>query len=280
LSNFSYFGFQIEFPIFDDPASAIFNMLLGRDSDLFYFQADADVKLQGSQASPFSVFAMPIRYVGEADVKTHFKFAYDTYGFRHMLNGLANGGNSNPIEDLLNGFYIKSDSYFSVAGQIKAEAGQSIGLFGFSVDGGLSTGNGGTEPVSVVIVDPNQDGKLRVSEFFEDRAFVATGSVGKSSASSSEFGNVTRSVKPSLNSKIQPHQSWRPNPMRKGISSSTWDRMLIFAPASEPIPSMVMSISSFVALDSIPMEATTFKSLPSMSFRPLRTCEGFAPSTV
>ncbi len=208
LSNFSYFGFQIEFPIFDDPASAIFNMLLGRDSDLFYFQADADVKLQGSQASPFSVFAMPIRYVGEADVKTHFKFAYDTYGFRHMLNGLANGGNSNPIEDLLNGFYIKSDSYFSVAGQIKAEAGQSIGLFGFSVDGGLSTGNAGTEPVSVVIVDPNQmessgsASSLRTvpsSRPVRWKGVWASkfGSVGKSSASSSEFGNVTRSVKPS-----------------------------------------------------------------------------------
>ncbi len=44
-------GFQIGFPILDNPAGVVFNMLLGRDADLFFFQADAEFELDGSEAT-------------------------------------------------------------------------------------------------------------------------------------------------------------------------------------------------------------------------------------
>lgn len=53
-------GFQIGFPILDNPAGVVFNMLLGRDADLFFFQADINedkpLKLEGTRATGLHFF--------------------------------------------------------------------------------------------------------------------------------------------------------------------------------------------------------------------------------
>ncbi len=170
-------GFEIAFPILDDPAGVVFSMLLGRDADLFYFKADADISLEGSRASGLSVFGQGVNYVGEASLQAHLKFAYDTFGVRELINHIADGNFDDIFSDITDGFYIKSDSYVRVAGAIGAVAGGSNGIFGAKIIGGLSTPNHGADPVSVQIIDPNEDGKLRISEFDNDRAFILSGSV-------------------------------------------------------------------------------------------------------
>ena len=68
---------------------------------------------------------------------------------------------------------MADDSYFKLAGDVYAGAGASIGVFSAVVGGFISTANSGLDPVSVSIIDPNHDGKLRFSEFSEDAIDLA-----------------------------------------------------------------------------------------------------------
>ena len=160
-------GFSIEFPILDNPEQAIFGMLLGRDSDLVYLKADADVTAHGSQATGLSIFGVGVNYVSDLHINMHFKFAYDTFGVRELINHLANGETGDILSDITDGFYIDSGSRFEINGGIGAEAGIALGLFDFEVDGGIFTGDHGAEPLVISIVDPSGDNKLRFSEFDE-----------------------------------------------------------------------------------------------------------------
>ncbi len=174
-------GFEIKFPILDNPAGVVFNMLLGIDSDLFYFKADVDLSLHGSQASGLSFAGQPINFVGTADINTHFKFGYDTFGLRQLIANLAAGDASQIVSDITDGFYIDANSYFKMAGELKAEFGASVlNIFPVSIAGGLFTQNHGQDPVHVYVEDPNGDGKLRFSEFHlgtngQPTGFLATG---------------------------------------------------------------------------------------------------------
>ncbi|MFO0911592.1 MAG: MBG domain-containing protein [Pirellulales bacterium] len=168
-------GFQLSFPVLDNPAGVIFGMLLGRDSDLFFLKADADLTLDSQRASGFSAYGMPINYRGTADINMHLKFAYDTFGLRRLINHLAEGNTSDIFSDITDGFYIADTSYFKIAGGLEAFAGGSAGIFDFTVAGGLYTTDLGESPVSITIADPNSDGKLRFAEFDGGKAFVTSG---------------------------------------------------------------------------------------------------------
>lgn len=163
-------GFSIQFPILEHPESAVFPLLLGRDSDLFTLDAEMHVSARGSVATGYSFFGVGIDFGGEVEIDTKFKFAYDTFGLRSLISDLADGNTSAEAiaEDIVAGFYVASGSYFTLAGDIYAGAGASIGVFSAVVGGFISTEDSGNEPVSVSINDPNQDGKLRFSEFGED----------------------------------------------------------------------------------------------------------------
>lgn len=159
-------GFQIGFPILNDPAGVVFNLLLGRDSDLFYFQADASAELQGTRATGLHFAGQPINLFGRMDLDTHLRFGYDTFGLRQLISNLAAGDASHIVSDITDGFYVNSDSYFKMAGAMGAEFGASVlNVFPVSISGGLYTQNSGLDPVHVYIEDPNADGKLRISEF-------------------------------------------------------------------------------------------------------------------
>jgi len=174
-------SFEIKFPILDNPAGVVFNMLLGIDSDLFYFKADIDLQLSGSKASRLSFAGQPINFVGTADINTYFKFGYDTFGLRQLIANLAAGDASHIVSDITDGFYIDANSYFKMAGELKAEFGASVlNIFPVSIAGGIFTQNHGLEPVHVYIEDPNGDGKLRFGEFHlgtngQPTGFLATG---------------------------------------------------------------------------------------------------------
>jgi hypothetical protein len=159
-------GFSIQFPLLDNPASAIFNMILGKDSDLFSLTADAHIKAQGELApTGLYVFNQEIVFGGEVDVDLHFKFAYDTFGLRELIDHLVHGQTSDIASDITDGFYISTDSYFNLAGDIYAGIGESIGPVEVLLDGHVSTGDNGNDPIAVSVANPTDDGKQRFSEF-------------------------------------------------------------------------------------------------------------------
>jgi len=163
-------GFSIQFPVLEHPESAIFPLLLGRDSDLFTLDAEMHVSARGSVATGYSFFGVGIDFGGEVEIDTKFKFAYDTFGLRSLISDLAAGNTSAETiaKDVVAGFYVGSDSYFTLAGDVYAGAGASIGVFSAVVGGFIATEDSGTKPVSISINDPNGDGKLRFDEFGED----------------------------------------------------------------------------------------------------------------
>ncbi|HEX3727472.1 MAG TPA: hypothetical protein VHV08_14560, partial [Pirellulales bacterium] len=154
--------FSIDFPILDDPAGVVFNMLLGRDSDLASLTAKAHVVSEADLGpTGLSILGQGIDYDGKVNLDLNFKFAYDTFGLRELINQLAGGGTVDVLSDIGDGFYIGGDSFFNMAGSINADAGLSLGIFDVSVSGGASTGNAGQTPVSVTVDDPPADGKKR-----------------------------------------------------------------------------------------------------------------------
>lgn len=161
-------GYEIKFPILDSPRDSVFGLLLGKDADLFTLTADYAISSQASELPSFSVFGMGVEFTGDVDVDLHFKFAYDTYGLRKLVNHLAAGDTSQTASDIIDGFYIADDSYFNLAGALKAGVGARFGIFSATVGGFVSTDDSGIEPVSITIDDPNNDGKLRFAEFQQD----------------------------------------------------------------------------------------------------------------
>ena len=159
-------GFSIQFPLLDNPASAIFNMILGKDSDLFSLTADAHIQVQGELApSGLYVFNQEVIFGGEVDVDLHFKFAYDTFGLRELINHLVDGQTSDIASDITDGFYIATNSYFNLAGDIFAGIGESIGPVEVLLDGHVSTGDDGNNPIAVSVANPTDDGKQCFGEF-------------------------------------------------------------------------------------------------------------------
>ena len=158
-------GFSINFPILDDPASAVFKLLLGQDSDLAVLTADAHI-VSDADLGPtgLSVFGQGVDYKGHVNIDMHLKFAYDTFGLRELINDLSNGKTSDIPGDILDGFYVSDDSYFKMAGDINASAGLSLGIFNASVTGSVSTPDDGTTPVSVTVDSAIPGGKKRITD--------------------------------------------------------------------------------------------------------------------
>jgi hypothetical protein len=173
-------GFQIGFPILNDPAGVVFNMLLGRDSDLFFFQAAAVVELEGTEATGLSFAGQPIDFFGQIDIDTHLRFGYDTFGLRQLIANFAPGDASHIVSDITDGFYVNSDSYFKLAGASGVDVGFPVGSAIFiHASGGISTQNHGLDPVHVYIEVPMQ-----------------TASCGSTSSTSATRGDQQPSLRP------------------------------------------------------------------------------------
>jgi hypothetical protein len=174
-------GFFAQFPVLDHPEQTIFNMLLGRESDLFTLDAEAHVDAEASFATGYSIFGLGIEVGGHVDFDGKMHMAYDTFGVRKLMNDIANASQGETLtaeqvaNDIKDGFYISSDSYVNLAGQIHLGVGASIGFFSATAGGFVSTGNNGDDPVSLTIEDPNSDGKLRIDEIVDDNPFHLAG---------------------------------------------------------------------------------------------------------
>jgi Ca2+-binding RTX toxin-like protein len=162
-------GFKFNFPILDNPASVIFPLLLGHDSDLASFDANITLNApSGGVPGGLSAFGLGISITGNVAFESHLHVGYDTFGLREFF------ADSNPA-DLLDGFYISDPTpmrpQFSIGGALTAHAGVSSGFFGVNVTGGVWTGDDPDHPeqnpIQVALHDPNwggDDGKLRLSK--------------------------------------------------------------------------------------------------------------------
>jgi Ca2+-binding RTX toxin-like protein len=180
-------GFKFSFPILDNPASVIFPLLLGRDSDLAAF--DANITLDapfGGVPGGLSVFGLGIPFLGDVAFQSHLHLGYDTYGLREFFGDLQQHPDQPKPEDLLDGFYISDPTpmrpQFAIGGYLQAKAGLSGGFFDVNVNGGVWTGDNADQaeqnPITVALHDPNNltdDGKLRLSQIDPNWLFDVSG---------------------------------------------------------------------------------------------------------
>ena len=151
---------DLEFPILNSPGKAIFNLLMGRDSDLITLKGNLAV--DASESTGADLFGMGLSFNGAVHLAGQLTFAYDTYGLRELVrDGTSNVGN-----DILDGFYLKTDSNLQIGGSIGISAGISAGIASANVTGSVGTPNGQSINVTIdTSKDTDHDGKLRFSEF-------------------------------------------------------------------------------------------------------------------
>ena len=163
-------GFQgkgkLEFPILSNPLS-IFNLLMGQDIDLFLFDAPPFV-LDFSYEQSFPIPPFPIvsaEIGGRIKATADFAFGFDTSGIRQFLD-------SGDFEDIFGGFFI-SDRInpdgtgedvpeFTVQGQLTAGGKIDLVIAEAGVRGGIFV------TVDFNLNDPNQDGRVRPNELYEN----------------------------------------------------------------------------------------------------------------
>lgn len=165
---------DLEFPILNSPGKTIFNMLMGRDSDLFTLKGNLAV--DATESTGADLFGMGLSFNGAVHLAGQLTFAYDTYGLRE----LTRDGAGNIANDLLDGFYIKTDSNLQIGGSIGISAGISAGIASASVNGTVGTPNGQSINITIdASKDTDHDGKLRFHEFPSNPldAFNASGEI-------------------------------------------------------------------------------------------------------
>jgi hypothetical protein len=153
-------NFNFDFPILDNPASAVFGMLLGKDSDLVSVTADVKFSSNGSQAGGLSFAGVGFTFGGDVAVDAHLRLAYDTFGLRELIRDVGTG-NGNLLTDITDGFYLDTSSYFKIAGDIHAGFGFSYGLVSVGAQGDIGTGNFGNDYIGIT-VNPQPGDKLRL----------------------------------------------------------------------------------------------------------------------
>ncbi len=169
-------GINFQFPILDNPAAAVFNLLLGKDSDLASFSADFHLASAPDYGGGVSVFGVNVGFGGSVSIDAHFRFAYDTFGLRELIRDIGSGV-GNLASDVTDGFYIDTSSHLSIGASVGVHAGATVLVFSASIGGGVSTGDasgtGIDHPAVVSFVDPNGNGyghgtgsgKLRFADF-------------------------------------------------------------------------------------------------------------------
>ncbi len=170
---------KLDYPIVDDPADCVFQLLLGQDAPLVRLTADVpSARARGSVASGLSFFGMGLNVTGDITVNAHLELGYDTFGIRELLGAIVSPG-FDPGEipsDIGDGFYVSDSTQFSLAGRIGIEKGIDFGLLHAAAGGYVRTGNEGHAPVMISIADPTPgDGTLRFGDIFSSSFFHTEG---------------------------------------------------------------------------------------------------------
>lgn len=132
-------GISYEFPILDNPLSEIANLILGKDSTLFSFTADIELKAAAELSYPTGL-GVDIVIQGEYELDTKVKIGYDTFGLRKFIaKGIANNGGFDG-DDLFDGIFISRDSHVKMEGGFAAGVSAEYLIFEAQVTGGVKGG--------------------------------------------------------------------------------------------------------------------------------------------
>lgn len=166
-------NFTFAFPIFDNPAQCVFQMLLGRHPDLVKLTADVQFTADSNQLPGLSVAGVGVTFSGNAVIKAHLELGYDTTGLEEMYRN----PNSNFIQDMADGFYINADPSHPRLLDLNASLGVgpefSFGIVTIGMHGGITTG----QDITLTLNDPGGDHKIRATglDFAHPFTFIHAG---------------------------------------------------------------------------------------------------------
>jgi len=172
-------GVKLEFPFIENPKLGVFNLLLGRDAD--FVTLTTKLVFKQHVEDPYDLFKVgPVQVqgfvTGDVDLNLFLRMGYDSYGLRQLFR-------TGKFESLLNGFYLDSSQDL-----LRFKGGVGVGLrgelpvFGFvnplpvgpsfvgvkigpEFTGGVHiSGSDPNDPFYIKLIDPNNDGKVRVFE--------------------------------------------------------------------------------------------------------------------
>ncbi|HND51157.1 MAG TPA: hypothetical protein PLV92_02130, partial [Pirellulaceae bacterium] len=165
-------GIQLTFPMFSDPAGTVFQLLIGRDVDLFHLHANYDFHAPiGAPDIPVPGLPIDMRFGGHVDAHVNFDIGYDTFGLRKMLGD----GFHNPTA-LVDGLYLSHDSTLNLIGDLTASASVTAAVVEAGVSGGLYTGVALTVANTIADLDGDHT-KDRFHGELEQYMFNASGDV-------------------------------------------------------------------------------------------------------
>jgi Ca2+-binding RTX toxin-like protein len=156
-------GKGLEFPILTNKKQSAFNLLLGKNVDLFTYDLPK-FQFSANYESPFFNIFGPFGGIikGNIGAGIDLAFGYDTEGVKDFASSKDN-------KDLFDGFYVSDRANPDGTGEdvpevtldlgLNAFGGASIGIAEAGVGGGIAA------KVGFDLNDPNDDGKLRFKEF-------------------------------------------------------------------------------------------------------------------
>ena len=151
------------FPIMEDPVS-VFRLLMGEDVPLVTYSLPKVRLSLGARIPLIRIIILEVGLRFQIDVQAQLHMGYDTYGLRRFAG-------SGDIADTLHGFYLsdrdRADGSGSDVDELKVVA--TLALYG-GVDLLLARAGiegGFTFTAIVNFNDPNNDGKLRLTEAIE-----------------------------------------------------------------------------------------------------------------
>lgn len=155
------FGGSWNFPIFDDPKTQIMKLMMGGHADLVIFDMNP-LKFSFDWSKSFPIIGPLCADVGfsfGADID--LCFGYDTYGLeRWAKSGFKNAG------ALIDGFYVSD--WDPTSGVDVTEISFHSGVVaGASICGRFGVNVGLNLNVDMDLKDPNNDGKIRMTEMAE-----------------------------------------------------------------------------------------------------------------
>ncbi len=146
-------GITLELPIVDNPASVLFQWLVGQNADLF--RVDAGVSLPTSSIDLSGPIPIGIDggLRGGLSADVHLGLGYDTFGLRRFLDNLRN--DTGPTgADFLDGFYITGDSELGISGSLAAYLALNALVFSVDAEGGIYAG------LKAEVIDSSEDPTL------------------------------------------------------------------------------------------------------------------------
>ncbi|MGB3402198.1 MAG: hypothetical protein WBA77_05860, partial [Microcoleaceae cyanobacterium] len=137
---------SFEIPILENPGNAVFDLLLGRDTELISYTLPK-FQFQGTIGETFPVYPPIGIFVGGTfNLETNLEFGIDTFGLRQ--------GN---LEDGF--FFVNNDTP-----EVTANVGPAIGVGLQFGAGSVQVFQGFTGGVNLNLNDPNGDNKVRLNE--------------------------------------------------------------------------------------------------------------------